>query len=160
MGEFASKTKSKPLEARSFAFELNNEWELLVNIPIDPTPTQIIEEVALVKQPPAELNEVVALVASSPPKGHIMTAVVEPVYQTPSGTKNTPESTVCFMNDLSSRRLVRRPRLLSPATSIPSSSISPTCLKSRRIFSTRSLQRREISSEDASSTRSPSRHLS
>lgn len=50
----------------------------------------------MVEQPPSEITGATAIVVRSPPKEQTMTAVAEPVYQTPPPTKSTLESTFKF----------------------------------------------------------------
>lgn len=74
------------------------------------------------------------MVASSPPREQIMTVVVEPEYQTPPGTKSTPESTIRFYE-----QSVAKASRMSPEAPLNCSEHTffidiPMCLKIKKIF--------------------------
>lgn len=81
-------TESGPIKARGFEFEPNREVELSIETPAE----QIIEEATPVEHPRAKIIEA-TMVRSSPLREQIISASIEPVFQTPLVTKSTPQST-------------------------------------------------------------------
>lgn len=135
MSESASRTESGVVEAIGLEPQPNKKGELLVYALVEP----MIEEVALVEQPLAEIIKSTVVVTNSPSREQIIRAAVKPIYQTPPVTKSMLESTARFQERFVVRGSVLRSRPLLIATIILSLLISLACLKDRRTSSTESL---------------------